>query len=301
MRRIGVLMSLGSNDPEGQTRLAAFLQRLQTLGWTVGRNVRIDTRWGAGDADIIRKAAVELVALAPDVIFAGGGITVAPLLQATQTIPIVFANATDPVGQSLVVSLARPGGNATGFSLFEFGISGKWLELLKQIAPRVTRVAVIRDPSGPAGAGQLGALQGAASSFGVELTPIGARDPGEIERAMNAFPRGPNDGLIVPAGGVASVHRGMIVALAARHRLPSVYAFRAFVDSGGLMSYGPDQIEQFHLAAGYVDRILKGEKPVDLPVQAPTKYQTVINLKTAQTLGFEIPPTLLATADEVIE
>ena len=301
MRRVGVLMSLGSDDPEGQTRLAAFLQRLQTLGWTVGRNVRIDTRWGAGDADIIRKGAVELVALAPDVIFAGGGITVAPLLQATQTIPIVFANATDPVGQSLVVSLARPGGNATGFSLFEFGISGKWLELLKQIAPRVTRVAVIRDPSGPAGAGQLGALQGAASSFGVELTPIGARDPGEIERAMNAFPRGPNDGLIVPAGGVASVHRGMIVALAARHRLPSVYAFRAFVDSGGLMSYGPDQIEQFHLAAGYVDRILKGEKPADLPVQAPTKYQTVINLKTAKTLGFEIPPTLLAIADEVIE
>ena len=301
MRRVGVLMSLGSDDPEGQTRLAAFLQRLQTLDWTVGRNVRIDVRWGAGDAEIIRKAAVELVALAPDVIFAGGGITVAPLLQATQTIPIVFANATDPVGQSLVVSLARPGGNATGFSLFEFGISGKWLELLKQIAPRVTRVAVIRDPSGPAGAGQLGALQGAASSFGVELTPIGARDPGEIERAMNAFPRGPNDGLIVPAGGVASVHRGMIVALAVRHRLPSVYAFRAFVDSGGLLSYGPDQIEQFHLAAGYVDRILKGEKPVDLPVQAPTKYQTVINLKTAQTLGFEIPPTLLATADEVIE
>src|SRR5262245_44238024 len=208
MRRVGVLMSLGSDDPEGQTRLAAFLQRLQTLGWTVGRNVRIDTRWGAGDADIIRKAAVELVALAPDVIFAGGGITVAPLLQATQTLPIVFANATDPVGQSLVVSLARPGGNATGFSLFEFGISAQWLELLKQIAPRVTRVAVIRDPSGPAGAGQLGALQGAASSFGVELTPIGARDPGEIERAMNAFPRGPNDGLIVPAGGVASVHRG---------------------------------------------------------------------------------------------
>jgi len=301
MRRVGVLMSLGSDDPEGQTRLAAFLQRLQTLDWTVGRNVRIDARWGAGDAEIIRKAAVELVALAPDVIFAGGGITVAPLLQATQTIPIVFANATDPVGQSLVVSLARPGGNATGFSLFEFGISGKWLELLKQIAPRVTRVAVIRDPSGPAGAGQLGALQGAASSFGVELTPIGARDPGEIERAMNAFPRGPNDGLIVPAGGVASVHRGMIVALAVRHRLPSVYAFRAFVDSGGLLSYGPDQIEQFHLAAGYVDRILKGEKPADLPVQAPTKYQTVINLKTAKTLGFEIPPTLLAIADEVIE
>ena len=301
VRRVGVLMSLGSDDPEGQTRLAAFLQRLQMLGWTVGRNVRIDSRWGAGDADIIRKGAAELIALAPDVIFAGGGITVAPLLQVTQTVPIVFANATDPVGQSLVASLPRPGGNATGFSLFEFGISGKWLELLKQIAPRVMRVAVIRDPSGSAGAGQLGALQGAASSFGVELTPIGARDPGEIERAMNAFPRGPNDGLIVPAGGVASVHRGMIVALAARHRLPSVYAFRAFVDSGGLISYGPDQIEQFHLAAGYVDRILKGEKPADLPVQSPTKYQTVINLKTAKTLGLEIPPTLLAIADEVIE
>ena len=271
------------------------------LGWTVGRNVRIDPRWGAADADRSRQYAADLVALAPDIIFAGGGSTVAPLLQATQTIPIVFANATDPVGQSLVANLARPGGNATGFSLFEFGISGKWLELLKQIAPRVTRVAVIRDPSGPAGAGQLGALQGAASSFGVELTPIGARDAGEIERAINAFARGSNDGLIVPAGGVASVHRGMIVALAARHRLPSVYAFRAFVDSGGLMSYGPDQIEQFHLAAGYVDRILKGGKPADLPVQAPTKYQTVINLKTAKSLAFEIPPTLLATADEVIE
>jgi putative tryptophan/tyrosine transport system substrate-binding protein len=299
--RIGILMLVGADDPEGQTRLAAFLQGLQKSGWTVGQNVRIDTRWGGGIADRYHMYAAELVALNPDVIFAGGGITVAPLLLATRTLPIVFASATDPVGTGLVASLAHPGGNATGFGLFEFGISGKWLELLKRVAPRVTRVAVIRDPTGGGGAGQLGALQGAAAPLGVELTPIDPRDPAGIDRAINAFVRGPNDGLIVPASGVATVHRELIISLAARHRLPTVSAFRAFAEGGGLLSYGPDVTDQYRLAAGYVDRILKGEKPADLPVQAPTKFEMVINLKTAKSLGLTIPPDLLVTADEVIE
>jgi putative ABC transport system substrate-binding protein len=301
MRRIGVLMSIGSDDLEGQNRLAAFLQGLQEFGWSVGRNLRIDPRWGAGNDSLYHRYAAELVALAPDVIFAGGGITVAPLIEATRTLPIVFANATDAVGQGLVASLARPGGNVTGFELFEFGISGKWLELLKQIAPFVTRAAVMRDPSRPGGAGQMGALQEAASSLGVELTPIDPRDPGEIERGITAFARQPNGGLIGPASGVASVHRELIVKLATQSRLPSVFAFRAFVESGGLISYGPNQVEQYRLAASYVDRILRGENPADLPVQAPVKYETVLNLKTAKTLGLHVPDVIRLRADEVIE
>jgi putative ABC transport system substrate-binding protein len=301
MRRIGVLMSLGSDDSVGQTRLAAFLQGLQEQGWTVGRNVQIDTRWGAGNAEFYRKYAAELVALAPDVILAGGGITLQPLLQATTALPIVFANTTDPVGEGAVETLARPGGNATGFMNFEYGIGGKSLELLKQIEPRVTRVAVIRDATITAGGGQLGALQAAAPAFGVELTPIGTRNAGEIERGVTAFARTSNGGLIVTASAVASVHRDLIVSLAFQHRLPAIYGNRAFVNSGGLISYAPDGLEQFRRAAGYVDRILKGEKPADLPVQAPTKYETVINLKTAKALDFTIPPSLLAIADEVIE
>ena len=301
MRRIGVLMSAAADDAEGQARLMAFGQGLAQLGWTVGRNVRIDVRWAAGKADDTRKYANELVALAPDVILATGGSVVAPLLQTTRTVPIVFTQTTDPVGAGFVESLARPGGNTTGFINFEYGISGKWLELLKQIAPGVTRVAVLRDPAIAAGAGQLGAIQGAAPSFGVEVSPVGVRDAGEIERAVAAFARGSNGGLIVLTSALTLVHRELIITLAARHRLPAVYSDRIFVTGGGLISYGPDRIEHFQRAAGYVDRILKGEKPADLPVQAPTKYETVLNLKTAKALGLEIPATLLATADEMIE
>jgi putative ABC transport system substrate-binding protein len=301
MRRIGVLMSLTAEDPEGQVRLTAFLQGLQQLGWTDGRNVRIDTRWGAGDADRSRRYAAELIALAPDVILASGTSTMGPLLRATRTVPIVFTQVTDPVGAGFVDSLARPGGNATGFTLSEYGISGKWLELLKEIAPRVTRVAVLRDPDMAAGSGQLGAIQSVAPSFGVELSPVNVRDAPEIERAVAAFARSPNGGLIVSASGLAIVHRDLIITLAARHRLPAVYFARYFVTGGGLISYGSDNIDPHRRAAGYVDRILKGEKPADLPVQAPTKYELVINLKTAKALGIEVPPMLLARADEVIE
>jgi putative ABC transport system substrate-binding protein len=301
MRRIGVLMSLTADDPEGQVRLTAFLQGLQQLGWTDGRNVRIDTRWGAGDADRSRRYAAELIALAPDVILASGTSTMGPLLRATRTVPIVFTQVTDPVGAGFVDSLARPGGNATGFTLSEYGISGKWLELLKEIAPRVTRVAVLRDPDMAAGSGQLGAIQSVAPSFGVELSPVNVRDAPEIERAVAAFARGSNGGLIVSASGLAIVHRDLIITLAARHRLPAVYFARYFVTGGGLISYGSDNIDPHRRAAGYVDRILKGEKPADLPVQAPTKYELVINLKTAKALGIEVPPMLLARADEVIE
>jgi putative ABC transport system substrate-binding protein len=301
MRRIGVLMSLTAEDPEGQVRLTAFLQGLQQLGWTDGRNVRIDTRWGAGDADRSRRYAAELIALAPDVILASGTSTMGPLLRATRTVPIVFTQVTDPVGAGFVDSLARPGGNATGFTLSEYGISGKWLELLKEIAPRVTRVAVLRDPDMAAGSGQLGAIQSVAPSFGVELSPVNVRDAPEIERAVAAFARSSNGGLIVSASGLAIVHRDLIITLAARHRLPAVYFARYFVTGGGLISYGSDNIDPHRRAAGYVDRILKGEKPADLPVQAPTKYELVINLKTAKALGIEVPPMLLARADEVIE
>jgi putative ABC transport system substrate-binding protein len=301
MRRIGVLMSLTADDPEGQVRLTAFLHGLQQLGWTDGRNVRIDTRWGAGDADRSRGYAAELVALAPDVILASGTSTMGPLLRATRTVPIVFTQVTDPVGAGFVDSLARPGGNATGFTLSEYGISGKWLELLKEIAPRVTRAAVLRDPDMAAGSGQLGAIQSVAPSFGVELSPVNVRDAPEIERAVAAFARGSNGGLIVSASGLAIVHRDLIITLAARHRLPAVYFARYFVTGGGLISYGSDNIDPHRRAAGYVDRILKGEKPANLPVQAPTKHELVINLKTAKALGLDVPPSMLARADEVIE
>jgi ABC-type uncharacterized transport system substrate-binding protein len=301
IRRVGVLMHLAADDPEGQARIAAFTQGLQELRWTIGRNVRIDYRWAAGDAERGRKYAAELVALAPGVILAAGGAVVAPLLQASRTVPIVFVQTPDPVGAGFVASLARPGGNATGFTIFEFGMGGKWLELLKQIAPGVKRVAVLRDAALAAGTGQLGAIQSVAPSFGVELSPIDVRDAGEIERAVTAFARSPNDGLLVTGSALATVHRDLIVALAARHRLPAVYPARYFVTAGGLFSYGPDTMDPYRQVAGYVDRILKGEKPADLPVQAPTKYELVINLKTAKALGLDVPPTLLARADEVIE
>ena len=301
MRRIGVLTPTAAGDLDGQARISAFRQRLQQLGWTDGSNVRIDTRWSAGNADEIRKYAAELVVLAPDVILCTGSATLAPLLQATRAVPIVFTIVPDAVGAGFVESLARPGGNATGFTWFEYATSGKWLELLKQTAPGVTRVAVIRDPAIAAGIGQWGAIQTAAPSFGVEVTPVNVRDAGEIERAVTAFARSSNGGLILTASALAVVHRDLIITLAARHKLPAVYHRRLFVTDGGLISYGPDLVDQYRQAAGYVDRILKGEKPADLPVQAPTKYEMAINLKTAKALGLEIPPTLLATADEVIE
>jgi len=301
IRRIGVLHTPAADDSEGQARSAAFLQGLQQLGWTDGRNVRIDTRWAAGDPDHIRRYVAELVALAPDVIMATGSATVGPLLQATRTVPIVFAGVPDPVGSGFVESLARPGGNATGFIVFEYGIGAKWLELLKEIAPSVTRVAVLRDPAITAGIGMWGAIQSVAPSFGVDLRPIDVRDAGEMERALAAFAGGPNGGLIVTGSALAVVHRTLIIRLAARHKLPAVYFARYFVGDGGLISYGPNQLDQYRQAAAYVDRILKGEKPADLPVQAPTQYETVLNLKTAKALGLNVPATVLARADEVIE
>jgi putative tryptophan/tyrosine transport system substrate-binding protein len=300
VRRIGVLMNWSADDAEGQARLAAFTQGLKQLGWSEGRNLGIDTRWAT--ADDIRRHAAELVALAPDVLVAAGGTaTVAPLIQATRTVPIVFVTVIDPVGAGFVASLARPGGNATGFTIYEYGMSGKWLELLKEIAPRVTRAAVLRDAAVASGIGQFGAIQAVAPSLGVELSPVDIRDAAEIERAVTEFARGLNGGLIVTGSGGAIVHRELIASSAARHRLPAVYPGRWSVTAGGLISYGPDRIEQFRRAAGYVDRILKGEKPADLAVQASTKYDLVINLKTAKALGLEVPPTLLARADEVIE
>jgi putative tryptophan/tyrosine transport system substrate-binding protein len=301
MRRIGVLMAIAADDPEAQARLTAFVQGLQRLGWTVGQNVRIDYRWGGSNADDIRKYAAELVALAPDVILAHSSASVAPLLLATRTVPLVFTIVADPVGAGFVESLARPGGNATGFTNFEYSIAGKWLELLKEIAPGVTRAAVLRESALAAGPGQLGAIQALAQSLGIELRPIDVRDAGEIERVIAAFARDSNGGLIVTGSPAAAVHRGLIVALAARHRLPAVYNSRFYATGGGLISYGPDFVDQFRHAAGYVDRILKGEKPADLPVQAPTRYELVINLKTAKALGLEIPSSVLARADEVIE
>jgi putative ABC transport system substrate-binding protein len=300
VRRIGVLMGMTADDPESQARLAAFAQGLQQSGWTVGQNVRIDYRWGGSNADNMRKYAAELVALAPDVILAHSSAAVAPLLQATRT-PIVFTTVADPVGAGYVDSLARPGGNATGFVVFDYSIAGKWLEMLKEIAPRVTRAAVLRDAALAVGTGQFGAIQSVAPSFGVELTPVGVRDADEIERGITAFAQGANGGLIATGSTGALFHRGLIVALAARHRLPAVYFGRYFVTGGGLISYGPDYIDLFRRPASYVDRILKGEKPSELPVQNPTKYELVINLKTAKTLGLDVPATLLARADEVIE
>jgi putative ABC transport system substrate-binding protein len=297
-RRIGVLMNLAADDPQGQARIAAFVQGLAQLGWTEGRNVRIDYRWGPGDAERYRRYAAELVRLAPDIILASASPTVAAFQQTNRTVPIVFASVIDPVGAGFVASLARPGGNSTGFITFEYALAAKWLELLKEIAPGVTRAAVLRDPATAAGIGQFAAIQGAAS-LGVELSPIAVHDAGEIERTVAAFARGSNGGLIVVAG--ASGHRELIIMLAARHRLPAVYPFRFDATNGGLISYGPDIVDQYRRAAAYVDRILKGEKPADLPVQAPTKYELVLNLKTAKALGLEVPPTLLARADEVIE
>jgi len=301
MRRIGVLMPGTADDAEYQARMAAFLHGLQQLGWSDGRNVRIDTRWATTDAAEIRRHAAELAALAPDVILAPAATTVGPLLQATRTVPIVFPTIVDPVGAGFVDNLARPGGNATGFMNFEYSIGGKWLELLKQIAPGVTRVAVLRYADTPSGVGQFGIIQSVAPSLRVEITLVNMRDAPEIERAVAAFAHAPNGGLIVTASPLAQRHRDLIVALAARHKLPAVYFDRIFAAAGGLISYGPDYIDQYRRASAYVDRILRGEKPADLPVQTPVKYETVINLKTAKALGLTVPPTLLANANEVIE
>jgi ABC-type uncharacterized transport system substrate-binding protein len=301
MRRIGVLMGTAADDPEGQARHAAFVKGLAQLGWRDGRNVQIDTRWVPGDPNLYRTTLPELLALAPDVILASGTSSMGPLHQATRTIPIVFVGIVDPVGGGFVASLSRPGGNSTGFILFEYGISAKWLELLKEVAPGVTRVAVARNPALTSGTGQFAAIQAVAPSFGVELTAIDVRDTAEIGRAVTAFARSSNAGLIVTTSQAAQVNRSVIMALAVQHRLPAVYPYRFFVAEGGLISYGPDFIDPYSRAAGYVDRILKGEKPADLPVQAPTKYELAINLKTAKALGLAMPNTVLARADEVIE
>jgi putative ABC transport system substrate-binding protein len=302
MRRIGVLMHLPENDPETQARVRALLEGLQQLGWTDGRNVRIDYRFGAADVDRSRRYAAELISLAPDVIQASGTGPVAALQQASRTVPIVFVQIPDPVNAGFVESLSRPGGNATGFTVWEeFGTSGKWLELLKEVAPHVARVAVLRDPTIPAGIGQTGAIQSVAPSLGVQVSPVGVRDSGEIERSISACAREANGGLIVLGAPLAIMQRELISTLAVRHRLPAVYPARLFVAAGGLISYGPDSIDPYRRVAGYVDRILKGEKPADLPVQNPTKFELVINLKTAKALGLDVPPTLLARADEVIE
>jgi len=301
VRRIGILLNGSANDLEVQAWVGAFLQALALSGWTIGHNLRIDTRFAAANAADIRRHAAELAALGPDVILAHGAAPVGALLQATRTVPVVFVAVGDPVGGGLVDSLARPGGNATGFMLFEYSMSGKWLELLKQIAPSVTRAAVLRDSTQGAGTGQFAAIQAVAPSFRMEVNPLNVRDAGEIERAVAAFARSPNGGLIVAAGGRARVQRDLIIRLAARNKLPAVYSDRIFVTDGGLISYGADRPDQYRQAAGYVDRILKGGKPADLPVQQPTKFETVINLKTAKALGLAIPETLLATADEVIQ
>jgi putative ABC transport system substrate-binding protein len=301
MRRIGVLMNTAADDPEGQARMAAFHQGLQEWGWTPGRNAQIDIRWGAVDADSSRRYAAEVVALAPDVILASASAAMGALQQTTRTVPIVFVGIVDPVGAGLVESLARPGGNATGFTLFEYSLSGKWLELLKEIAPGVTRAAVLRDTAVGSGVGQYAIIQAIAPSLGVELRPIDVHDPVEIERAVVAFAQVPNGGLINVGAPATLVHRNLIITLAARHHLPAVYSIPVSARSGGLIAYGPDAVPFYRRAASYVDRILKGEKPADLPVQAPTKYELVINMKTAKALGLTVPPTLLVRADEVIE
>ena len=300
VRRVGILNILGSDDPEGQARRAVFEQTLEQLGWTVGRDLKIETRQVGSDKDRLRRYAAELVALAPDVIFSIGSLPVASLQQTTRTIPIVFMNVTDPVGAGIVESMAHPGGNITGFSNFEYTMSGKWAELLKQIAPNVTRALVFRDPTSAAGIGQFAAVRSVAQSFGVELTPVNVRDTDEIERSVATFARSGNGGVIVTTGGTAA-YRKLFISLAARHKLPSVYPYRYYAIDGGLISYGPNTHDPVRRAAGYVDRILKGEKPADMPVQAPTKFELVVNLKTAKALGLTIPQSLLATADEVIE
>ena len=301
IRRVGVLEGTVADDPESLARIGAFLQGLQELGWTIGRNVRIEYRWGSGNAERIRKSAEELVALAPDVILANGTSGMGPLLQVTRAIPIVFVNVSDPLSSGFVASLSHPGGNATGFSAIEYSFGGKLLQLLKEISPRVTHAAVIRDPTLPSGSGQLGAIQAVGPFMGTEVSAIDGRDAGEIERAVTDFARGSNGGLIVPASSTVIVHRKLIITLAAKHRLPAVYQYRFFAVDGGLASYGADSVEPYRGAAGYVDRILKGEKPANLPVQAPTKYELVINLKTAKALGLDIPATVYARAHEIIE
>jgi len=301
VRKVGLLTNLPADAPEGMARIGAFLQGLAQLGWTDGRNIRIDYRWAAGDAERLRKYVAELVALAPDVILVNGISAARPLRQATATVPIVFVNVTDAVGGGLVDSLARPGGNATGFTLLEYSSSGKWLELLKEIAPATTRTAVLRDSASATGIGQFAAIQSVAQRLGVELRSVGIDSADEIDRGVTAFASGGNGGLIATVGAFVVIHRALIFDLAARQRLPAIYPYRSMVAAGGLMSYGTDSIEPYRRAAGYVDRILKGEKPADLPVQAPTKYELVINLKTAKSLGLDVPPTLLARADEVIE
>ena len=301
MRRVGLLNGTGADDPQGRADVAAFMEGLQKLGWTDGRNVRFDIRWAAGSIADVRKYAVELVALAPDVIMANGSAAMGPLLEATRTVPIVFAIVPDPVGAGFVQSLSRPGGNATGFMMFEYGLSGKWLELLKEIAPGVTRAVIIRDPSIAAGIGQFAIIESVAPSVGVDVTPVDVRDPAEIERAVAAFAQSANGGLILTASPLSAIYRDRVIKLAARYKLPAVYDNRLYVAAGGLISYGPDFPDQFRGAAGYVDRILKGKKPADLPVEAPTKYELVVNLKTAKALGLAVPQSILARGDEVIE
>jgi putative ABC transport system substrate-binding protein len=301
MRRIGVLTPWPADDAEGHARLAAFAQALQQSGWTVGQNVRIEYRWGPGNAETMRKHATELVALAPDVVLASNSAAVAALLEASRTVPIVFAAVADPVAAGFVESLARPGGNTTGFTVYEYSISGKWLELLKEVAPRVRRAAILRELDLAPAAAQFGAIQALAPSLGVELRPMGVRDAGEIERGLAAFAEGSDGGIIVIGSPGAAIQRDLIIALAAKHRLPAVYNGRFYPAAGGLISYGPDNLDQYRRAAGYVDRILKGEKPADMPVQASTKFELVINLKTAKALGLTVPQSLLARADEVIE
>jgi ABC-type uncharacterized transport system substrate-binding protein len=301
VRRIGALMAYSANDPQAQIRNAAFLQGLQQLGWIVGQNVQIDYRFSGGNIDDTRRYAAELVALAPDVIFAPGTSALGPLLQVSRSVPIVFAIIIDPVGSGFVNSMARPGGNVTGFTAFDYGIGAKWLEVLKEIAPNVTRAAVIRDPAVAAGLGMWAAIQSASPSVAIEVSPINMTDAGEIERAVAAFARGPNGGVITTGSALTVIHRDLIIALVARYKLPAVYYEKHYAAAGGLISYGVDIVDQFRRAAGYVDRILKGEKPADLPVQAPTKYKLVINLKTAKALGLDLPASVLARADEVIE
>jgi ABC-type uncharacterized transport system substrate-binding protein len=301
MRRVGVILPAAPDDAAFQTWMGVFLQALGQLGWSIGSNVRVDTRWATANAAKIRQHAAELAALGPDVVLTGGASTTGPMLEATRTVPIVFATVVDPVGAGFIDNLARPGGNATGFLLYEYSLGGKWLELLKQIAPTVTRVAVLRDAATPSGTGQFGAIQSVAPSLKVEVLPVNMRDARELERSITTFARSPNGGLILTGSGLSILHRDLIITLAARHKLPAIYYERFFVSAGGLISYGSDRIELYRLAAGYVDRILRGEKPADLPVQAPTKFELAINLKTAKALGLTVPSALLSSANEVIE